>query len=427
MPQASDPLPVLWLCGPAGVGKTTAGWEFFSRLTASGFPVGYVDIDQLGVFLPGPPEDPDRHRMKTQNLAAVLANFRERGARCVVVSGVVDPVQGVYVHELPGTDVTVCRLRADREELARRFTGRGMPPHMVQETLDEADVLDASGVGDVCIDTTGLAVSEVLQQMAERIGDWPVPGRSAGDGETAQAAAGRSTGREDIPARAEPGAEAWSARPLLPRRPSPGGAASRPPESGASAPGLPVLWLCGPTGVGKSTIGWQVYQRVDNSVRAAYLDLDQLAFLRPAPPDDPAHHRLKASNLAALWHAYRAAGARALIVTGQVDDEATALLYTAALPLVSVTLCRLRASRTTLLERINSRGQGGSWAAPGDPLKGRPVADLLRTAEEAAATAEALDRAALGHLCIATDDRTAEESAAAITAAWPSHRSSEGT
>jgi hypothetical protein len=66
-----------------------------------------------------------------------------------------------------------------------------------------------------------------------------------------------------------------------------------------------------------------------------------------------------------------------------------------------------------------SRGQGGSWSAPGDPLKGRPTADLLRTAEGAASAAAALDRAALGDLCIATDARTVEESAASITTAWP--------
>ncbi|WP_055588538.1 P-loop NTPase family protein [Peterkaempfera griseoplana] len=436
MPHASDPLPVLWLCGPAGVGKTTAGWEFFRGLTASGVTAGYADIDQLGIFLPGPPEDPDLHRLKTRNLAAVLANFRRRGAVCAVVSGIVDPVRGVYAGELPGTELTVCRLRADPEELARRFTGRGMPAHLVQDTLDEAEGLDATGIGDLCIDTTGLPVAEVLRRMAERLGGWPVRGRRARgggpvrgrrarDGGPARTPAGDCEGPGEIPGRARPGvearplAEARAARPL-PGRPGPGGAAtpSTSAEPGAPAAGPRVLWLYGPTGVGKSTIGWQVHQRVNDSVRSAYLDLDQLAFLRPAPPGDPALHRLKADNLAALWRAYRDAGAAALVVTGQVPDEATAALYTAALPPAAVTLCRLRAGRTALVERIISRGRGGSWAAPGDPLKGRAVAELLRTAEGAVAAAAALDRAAPGHLCVDTDGRTVEESAAAVVAAW---------
>ncbi|MCD0484747.1 hypothetical protein LO771_20710 [Streptacidiphilus sp. ASG 303] len=382
--QSSDRLPVLWLCGPAGVGKTTAGWELFTRLTSGGLPAGYADIDQLGIFLPGPPEDPDLHRMKARNLAAVLANFRVRGARCAVVSGVVDPVQGVYTDELPGAALTVCRLRAEREELARRFTGRGMLTHLVQETLDEADVMDASGFGDVCIDTTGLDVSAVLQEVAARVGDWTVLG----------------TG--DLRAEAERAAEAVV-----------------PADPGVEAP---LLWLCGPTGVGKSTIGWQVYQHVRRSVRTAYVDLDQLAFLRPVPSDRLARHRLRADNLAALWRTYRNAGAEAIIVTGPVEDEATAKMYAAALPRTEVTLCRLHAGRAALAERIESRSRGGSWPAPGDPLKGRSAAELRRIADEAAATAVALERASLGRLHVDTDGRTVEESVAAIVAAWPARR-----
>ncbi|WP_392671447.1 AAA family ATPase [Streptomyces sp. LN785] len=402
MVHASDPLQVLWLCGPAGVGKTTVGWELFTRLTASGLPAGYVDIDHLGIFLPGPPEDPELHRMKTRNLAAVLANFHEGGARCVVVSGVVDPEQGVYADELPGITLTVCRLRADREELARRFIGRGMQTHRVQETLDEADVMDVSGFGDVCIDTTGSDVTEVVQLVAERIGDWTGPGRCV----------------------AEPRAGGPSA-PLPPSRPSSTGPAPSSPEPRIPAAGARVLWLCGPTGVGKSTIGWPVYQCVRSSARTAYVELDQLAFLCPAPPDDLANHRLKARNLAALWRAYSDAGAEVLIANGPVEDGATVETYTAVLPDADVTVCRLHASRTVLTERIKSRGRGGSWPAPGDPLKGRPTEELLRIADEAAATAGALERAALGHLRIDTDDRTVEESAAVITAAWPTRYHSD--
>ncbi len=43
---------VLWLYGPAGVGKTTVGWEIFSRLTRTGVAAAFVDIDQLGMCYP---------------------------------------------------------------------------------------------------------------------------------------------------------------------------------------------------------------------------------------------------------------------------------------------------------------------------------------------------------------------------------------
>ena len=48
----SDLIPVLWLCGPPGIGKSTVGWEIFTQLTQAGIEAGYVDIDQLGICIP---------------------------------------------------------------------------------------------------------------------------------------------------------------------------------------------------------------------------------------------------------------------------------------------------------------------------------------------------------------------------------------
>src|SRR4051812_23524774 len=83
-------IPVLWLCGPPGVGKTTVGWQLYADLVDEGVPVGYVDIDQLGMCFPEQPTDPDRHELKARNLGAVVAWFEAAGCECVVVSGVVD-------------------------------------------------------------------------------------------------------------------------------------------------------------------------------------------------------------------------------------------------------------------------------------------------------------------------------------------------
>lgn len=368
-------IPVLWLCGPPGVGKTTVGWEVYSQLIRSGVETGYVDIDQLGICYPGPASDPGRHRMKARNLGAVVASFQAAGARCVVVSGVVDAVYGVHVEQIPWAALTVCRLRAGRDELRRRFVARRAQAEQVEEVLREADDLDASTVTDICIDTTGLSVTEVVRKVRERTGGWPVltsPSRSS--------------------------------------------VLVEPAGQTADADG-PILWLCGATGVGKSAVGFTVYQKaLGTGLMVAYIDVGQIGFCSPAPAD----HRVRARSLAAMWQTYRAAGAQGLVVAGPLEDEAAVAVYADALPAADARLCRLHAGRDHLTRRIMLRGQGGGWSQPGDPLRGQPVTHLLRIIDQAVADADALESAAIG-LRIDTDRRTVEEAADVIVAqsGWP--------
>jgi hypothetical protein len=68
------------------------------------------------------------------------------------------------------------------------------------------------------------------------------------------------------------------------------------------------------------------------------------------------------------------------------------------------------------MRRIMTRGVGGSWPQPGDPLRGRPTSYLSRVAEQAAADAHALDRTPFDALRIDTDRHTAGQ-AVDLTAA----------
>ncbi|MEU1784347.1 hypothetical protein ABZ553_00115 [Streptomyces sparsogenes] len=375
---------MLWLCGPPGVGKTEVGWELFAQLRRAGVEAGYVDVDQLGICYPEPAADPGRHLLQARNVGAVLAGFRAAGARCVVVSGVVDPAHGVHAGLIPGAALTVCRLRAGHDELTRRFLGRAGSTVALADALRNAEAMDAGDIADGCVDTSGLSVAEVARRVREETGGWPA-----------------------LTATEEPS-----------RDPSPD------PGPVSAADGS-VLWLCGATGVGKSTVGFQLFRKALGDGRtAAYLDLDQIGFCGPAPADDPGNHRVKSRNLAALWRAYRAVGARCLTVVGQVEDESVLQAYTDALAPATVTLCRLHAGRAESTRRILSRGRGGSWPQPGDPLRGRPAEWLLQAADAAVAEAAALERAALG-IRVGTDGRTVEEvaeevvEAVAARAPWP--------
>jgi hypothetical protein len=183
-----------------------------------------------------------------------------------------------------------------------------------------------------------------------------------------------------------------------------------------------VLLLCGPVGVGKSTIGFQLYLRcLREGFTAGYVDLDQIGFLAPPSAGDPGNHRLKAQNLAGIWRTYRAVGATHLVMSGPVGGQAALGAYAAALPGAVLTACRLHAGPADLRRRIMTRGDGGSWPQPGDPLRGQPESYLSQVAEQAAADAKTLDRAPLGALRVDTTGHTAGEAADLIVAAsgWP--------
>ncbi len=370
--------PVLWLCGPSGAGKTTVAWEVYSQLVNAGVQVGFVDTDQLGMCYPAPASDPGRYLIQAQNLGVVVAGFRAAGASCAVVSGVVDPVRGAYVGNLPDIHVTMCRLHVHADELTRRLIGREGDGDMVASALAEADALDATDFSDLRIDTTDLRVAEVVRRVWEHVPVW------------------------------------WTLS---------GPAASDEPDVPSGRPDGSILWLCGSTGVGKSTVGFSLYLRhvLGRQIPGAFLDLDQIGFYHREPTTVHVNHQMRARILADIWGTFRAAGAQCLILVGPAEDEAAIRTYAEALPAATLTVCRLHAGREELTRRVLSRGHGGSWAQPGDPLKGQSAAALSAVAEKAVTEADALERAALGDLRIDTEALTADEVADAIVGqtGWP--------
>ena len=299
---------MLWLYGPSGVGKSTAAWELFTRLADDGVRVAHVDIDQLGMcygpptpenWSPEPASDPVRHRLKTVNLDAVAANARDAGAAGLIVSGIVDPEHGIDSDLLPNVALTSVRLRAEPGELRRRLDVRGRTNEPIDEVMRDAAALDREDFpdsGGACVDTTGLTVDEVIGQVTAQAEGW-------------------------LTVRAEAGVRART--------------------DVTRAPGS-ILWLCGPRPAGLSAVGFQVYRRLRLAgARAAYLDLEQVGFLRPADAADPGNHRFKAANLAAVSRTFHASGAECLVAVGAADDDAgVEAAYAAAVADVALTVCR---------------------------------------------------------------------------------------
>lgn len=118
-----------------------------------------------------------------------------------------------------------------------------------------------------------------------------------------------------------------------------------------------ALVLSGPPGVGKTTVGWRVFDRcIDLGLDPAFVDLDLLGAAWPPPDHDPHHARLKATNLAAVWSNYLQAGSRRLIIAGVVENHEERRQLEDAIN-APVTICRLTAPNTELAHRIRHRGR----------------------------------------------------------------------
>jgi len=185
---------------------------------------------------------------------------------------------------------------------------------------------------------------------------------------------------------------------------------------------VPFLWLCGPSGVGKSAVGYELFQQVYRSgIKASFMDFDQFGLCYPSPADDPHNHHVKAQNLAAVWPTFRTAGARCLIAVGGVTSRETVLRYSGQVPDTDLTLCRLRATPERLTERVFRRGLGRGPVIPGPPPT-TSKQQLAATAAEAIREAGELDATDFADLCIDTDNHNIAQVARHIrtrTGGWP--------
>lgn len=168
-------MPVLWLNGPEGIGKSTVGFVIFRQLVDAGTKTAYVDLDQLAHCYPAPEDDPGNYRVRAANLSGVLATYRDVGARCMVISGIGETNEIVKAHTdlLPDAHVTTVRLRATADELRLRFVGRGWYAERVDGIVRVADDMDRDNVGDVSVDTDGLTPIEIAGVVRASAGGWP--------------------------------------------------------------------------------------------------------------------------------------------------------------------------------------------------------------------------------------------------------------
>ncbi|MFG2320952.1 hypothetical protein [Streptomyces sp. NPDC048568] len=169
-----------------------------------------------------------------------------------------------------------------------------------------------------------------------------------------------------------------------------------------------LLLIGGGSGVGKSTVGWEVSALLREAATAhCLIEGDGMDQIHPAPEGDPHRTAVTERNIAAVWANYAALGQRRLIYTNTVSIlEAPMIGRAMGGGEVRVTHVLLTAGEATVRRRLALRETGSQL--------GVHIERSLRMARRLS------DEAPAGTVRVATDGRTVPDIAAEVlrAAAW---------
>ena len=168
-------VPVLYVTGPVGVGKSTVATEAGALLERVGVPHAVVDYDAIACSFPRPADDGFNFRIAHKNLAALWANYHAAGATHLIVAGVLESRAELDAlrEAVPGSEITVVRLRAPKDTLTSRVAGRelgaGRGWHL-DRAVELADQMDRDRVEDFAVETDGRSVTDIAREVLQCAG-----------------------------------------------------------------------------------------------------------------------------------------------------------------------------------------------------------------------------------------------------------------
>lgn len=125
-----------------------------------------------------------------------------------------------------------------------------------------------------------------------------------------------------------------------------------------------VLLIGGRSGVGKTTVGYEVSAQLQTALLAhCLIEGDNLDQAFPAPADDPVRTRMTEANLAALWGNYAALGYRRLIYTNTVSVLEPEMIARAVGGGPRIVAVLLTAGEATARQRLGAREIGSGLDA----------------------------------------------------------------
>jgi len=313
-------LPVFWVCGAAGAGKSVTAWALFQSLAGQGVSAAYVDIDQLGMVYPAIDADPRRDQLKARALASLVPGYAAAGAQVLVVSGVIDTAARPDLESTGTVGLTLCLISPGATALRARITARGWGDETAAEVVAEDATLRRAPFVDAVVETSGLTVPQVTSRLREYV--------------TVASTASPRQGR------------------------------------GPSAATLPVVMVTGPRLTGSSTLGFGLAQnRWRAGQRTGFVDIDQLCFIDGPVAADGSRSVLAIRQFVAL-HEYLAAQQVGLLIASAHLGGSDEQILPEHLPAAPVRVLRLRADAATLRAHGRERLLGRPPLLAGDDLAG---------------------------------------------------------
>lgn len=174
---------ILLITGPAGVGKSTLGWEIGARLAEVQQAHTIIETDELDRVYPRPSAEelerlkPGTRDVSSINLAALWSTYRALGHSRLIMSGVMLHVEfdrRWILQAIPDARITVIRLIATEStllaRLAQREAGSGLDDQ-VQRTLRQAKRMAAEKPdGITSVPTDGKTPQELAQTVLRAVG-----------------------------------------------------------------------------------------------------------------------------------------------------------------------------------------------------------------------------------------------------------------
>lgn len=331
--QRGGTLPVVWLFGTPGVGKSTIGYRLLSSLGDAGLQAAYVDADQLRLAGNVSASETD---LIASALPTLERGYRAYGAQVMIVGGLADDQShlAALLSGIPREGVLAVHLGADADTIRERLRWRGWPVELVDKAVQYAERLDP-GFADLHIDVTDKTPAILVAKIADAI----------------LAHLNQLTPGKESPTAATP-------QPVVPRR---------------------IIFLTGPGGVGISTVGFETFSRLARAGEpAGYIDAHQLGFLGTGKREDRLAP-MRAANARAVAGSLAAGGARTLVISG--EPRTVRLLIDTWDTTMQVFW--LHASSAVLAERITLQSRGKGPQIPGDHragLTGPALAEAIASA-----------------------------------------------